>query len=138
MAQQQLLEAFRRGEIGPVTLVRRLIQCGLSAGAALALTLSLASPAAAAQVTTHRGFNVTANSIENAASSRNMPPAAANQLNNVLNITLPPDAVNRLNNVVNSRNLPPAAVNRLNSLVNNLPGTNNNLGGPAAGELPIE
>lgn len=45
MSQHELVEAYRQGQIGRVTFVRRLIKSGVSAGAALALALTV--PAAA-------------------------------------------------------------------------------------------
>jgi hypothetical protein len=45
VSQHELVEAYRQGEIGSVTFVRRLIKAGVSAGAALGLALTV--PAAA-------------------------------------------------------------------------------------------
>jgi hypothetical protein len=50
MARHELIEAYRRGEIGPVTFVRRLIKGGMSASAAMALALTLPGAAKADDV----------------------------------------------------------------------------------------
>jgi hypothetical protein len=88
MAQDEAIQAYQRGEIGRVTLVRRLIKCGLSASVALGVALGLAGPAGAAPPPDPgaEGRLNAANAIGNAvARNPNMGDNAANRLNNVEN-----------------------------------------------------
>lgn len=47
MAEEELVAAYRRGEIGPVTFVRKLIKLGVSASLALGMALSMGGTAQA-------------------------------------------------------------------------------------------
>lgn len=101
MARDELIEAYRRGEVGPVTFVRRLLKLGLSASAALGLALALSSPAAADDGKLNPpGLQVSANVIANIAQNNpNLSPTAANVLNRVASSHLAnlPPGQNRCN-----------------------------------------
>jgi hypothetical protein len=80
---EELVEAYRRGKIGRVTLVRKLMMAGLSASAALALAVTAAGPAEAAPPNVE-GRNIAANVISNLAHNNpNLPANVANRMNNV-------------------------------------------------------
>jgi hypothetical protein len=80
---EELVEAYRRGKIGRVTLVRRLMLAGLSASAALALAVTAAGPAEAARPDVE-GRNIAANVISNLAHNNpNLPANVASRMNNV-------------------------------------------------------
>ncbi len=81
---EELVEAYRRGKIGRVTLVRKLMMAGLSASAALALAVTAAGPADALPANAVEGRNIAADLLANMARNNpNLPVNVANHMNNV-------------------------------------------------------